>query len=79
MDKLVNDFETTVFAKYPILADIKKRLLSAGASYAAMSGSGSTIFALFEEDAHGCTATNLRMLDQEFASMIIFNDTLTQA
>ena len=76
-----NDFEETVFAIHPELAAIKKRLLDAGALYAAMSGSGSTIFGLFECDAEGATHADLRLLDEEFASMIIFNDTLgkTQA
>ena len=44
---LVNDFETTVFAKYPRLAEIKQSLYDAGAVYAAMSGSGSALFALY--------------------------------
>ena len=76
-----NDFEETVFAVHPELAAIKKRLLDAGALYAAMSGSGSTIFGLFECDAEGATHADLRLLNEEFASMIIFNDTLgkTQA
>ena len=72
----VNDFETTVFARYPLLAHIKQRLLDAGASYAAMSGSGSTIFCLFENDTERCTLSDLRLLHEEFASMIIFDDTL---
>ena len=71
-----NDFEETVFAIHPELEAIKKRLQDAGALYAAMSGSGSTIFGLFECDAEGTTYANLRMLNEEFASMIIFNDTL---
>lgn len=76
-----NDFEETVFAIHPELEAIKKRLQDAGALYAAMSGSGSTIFGLFECDAEGATHANLRLLDEEFTSMIIFNDTLgkTQA
>jgi 4-diphosphocytidyl-2-C-methyl-D-erythritol kinase len=74
-----NDFEDTVFAVHPELADIKQRLLDAGAVYAAMSGSGSTIFGLFQSDAEGTTDTNLRLLDEEFASMVIFNDTLGKA
>ena len=45
-DMLVNDFETTVFAKYPRLAEIKQSLYDAGAVYAAMSGSGSALFAI---------------------------------
>ena len=44
---LVNDFETTVFAKYPALAEIKQSLYDRGAVYAAMSGSGSALFALW--------------------------------
>ena len=44
---LVNDFETTVFAKYPRLAEIKQSLYDAGAVYAAMSGSGSAFYALY--------------------------------
>ena len=45
--KVVNDFETTVFAKYPRLAAIKQSLYDNGAVYAAMSGSGSALFALY--------------------------------
>lgn len=46
-DALTNDFETSVFAIHPELADIKTRLYSLGAAYAAMSGSGSSLFGLF--------------------------------
>ncbi len=45
---LVNDFEETVFAKYPELAAIKKSLYDSGALYAGMSGSGSALFAIYE-------------------------------
>jgi 4-diphosphocytidyl-2-C-methyl-D-erythritol kinase len=45
---LVNDFEATVFARYPLLPELKNRLYDAGAIYAAMSGSGSAIFGIFE-------------------------------
>lgn len=47
-DKLVNDFEETVFAKHPEIAEIKSKLYTMGATYACMSGSGATVFALFE-------------------------------
>lgn len=47
---LVNDFEPSVFAALPQLWLIKARLLDAGAQYAAMSGSGSTVFGLFTSD-----------------------------
>ncbi len=71
----VNDFEETVFPGHPVIAAIKKRLLDAGAFYASMSGSGSTVFGLFKDDAEGSTDTRLRMLEEEFASMILLNDT----
>ena len=48
-DLLVNDFETTVFARHPLLGEIKRSLYEAGAVYAAMSGSGSATFAFFKK------------------------------
>ena len=45
---LVNDFEESVFALHPELAEIKSSLYTSGAVYAAMSGSGSTIFGIFK-------------------------------
>ena len=45
---LINDFEETVFAKYPELDAIKRSLYECGAVYASMSGSGSALFALFK-------------------------------
>ena len=47
---LVNDFEASVFAALPQLWVIKARLMDAGAQYAAMSGSGSTVFGIFDSD-----------------------------
>ena len=46
---LVNDFETTVFKAHPELAAIKRSLYDSGAVYAAMSGSGSALFALYRK------------------------------
>jgi 4-diphosphocytidyl-2-C-methyl-D-erythritol kinase len=48
-ESLVNDFETTVFAKYPELAAIKRSLYDSGAVYASMSGSGSSLFAIYRK------------------------------
>ena len=42
-----NDFEQSVFLLHPEIAAIKDRLLDLGATYAAMSGSGSAVFGLF--------------------------------
>lgn len=47
-DVLSNDFEKTVFAKHPELAAIKDSLYESGAVYAAMSGSGSALFAIYK-------------------------------
>ncbi len=51
---MVNDFEASLFPNYQVLEDIKRGLIEQGASYASMSGSGSTVFGLFRkrEDAH---------------------------
>jgi 4-diphosphocytidyl-2-C-methyl-D-erythritol kinase len=46
---LVNDFEKTVFAKFPELAAIKRSLYDSGAVYASMSGSGSALFAIYSK------------------------------
>lgn len=47
--ELANDFEHSVFALHPEIADIKERLYQLGADYAAMSGSGSAVFGLFRD------------------------------
>jgi len=45
-EDLRNDFETTVFQKYPMLKELKEKLYREGALYASMSGSGSAFFTL---------------------------------
>ena len=75
LDNFTNDFESTVFPLHPVIADIKKRLLDAGAYYASMSGSGSTVFGFFKDDAEGTTDANLALLKQQFASMVLLDDT----
>lgn len=76
LSALTNDFEETVCKVHPEIAEIKQRLLDAGAVYAAMSGSGSTVFGLFQNNAESRTDAQLRLLHEEFASMVIFDDTL---
>jgi 4-diphosphocytidyl-2-C-methyl-D-erythritol kinase len=48
-EKLSNDFEKTVFAKYPLIEQIKEKLYHEGALYASMSGSGSAVFGIFSK------------------------------
>ena len=63
-DDLVNDFEESVFALHPEIGQVKEQLYKMGATYAAMSGSGSALFGLFQE----CPD----MLSQTFPDMFTF-------
>ena len=51
--RLKNDFEETVFARYPRLAEVKEELYRRGALYASMSGSGSAFFSLWKDESGG--------------------------
>lgn len=46
---LENDFETILFSDYPVLANIKRTLMQAGAEGALVSGSGATVFGVFPD------------------------------
>lgn len=45
-----NDFESSVFLKYPVIRTIKESLYESGALYASMSGSGSSVFGIFKQE-----------------------------
>lgn len=47
---LINDFESPVFEKYPEIENIKGYLYEIGAEYAAMSGTGSSVYGIFSKD-----------------------------
>ena len=49
-NNLKNDFEETVFKKFPEIKKVKEELYKQGAIYSAMSGSGSAVFAFFEKE-----------------------------
>ena len=51
--KLRNDFEPSVFKKFPVVKEVKEMMVSGGADFALISGSGSTVFGLFD---HGDAA-----------------------
>lgn len=53
-----NDLELPVFAKHPRIATVRQQLLDLGASKSMMSGSGSTVFALFDDDRRRQQATD---------------------
>ena len=48
-ETLVNDFEKSVFALFPAIANLKEQFYKHGAVYAAMSGSGSAVFGIFKD------------------------------
>ena len=53
--ELVNDFEESIFKNHPPIAAIKEKMYSEGAYYAAMSGSGSSVFGLFNKKPENLT------------------------
>lgn len=63
-ERLVNQFEETVFTKYPLLLRCKQSLYDQGAVYASMTGTGSTVYGLFSQkpdlssiiEQYGCEA-----------------------
>jgi 4-diphosphocytidyl-2-C-methyl-D-erythritol kinase len=56
---LVNDFEISVFSKYPEIEQVKSKLYQSGALFSLMSGSGSSVFAIFDHKV------DLRELEME--------------
>lgn len=50
MECVKNDFEPHIFAAHPRIAALKQQMLDGGATYAAMSGSGSAVFGIFNEE-----------------------------
>lgn len=48
-NEVVNDFEEHILEQYPKIAQVKELLYRSGASYASMTGSGSTVYGIFEQ------------------------------
>ena len=65
---LKNDFEPSVFAQYPTLDQIKAEIYRQGALYASMSGSGSSMFGIFDNDS---LAPRLKSIYPEYDSYFI--------
>ena len=49
-EELQNDFEIPLFAEYPEIEKLKNDLYELGATYASLSGSGSSVFGLFKKE-----------------------------
>ena len=78
-----NDLEEVVLAAHPEIAEVKRRLLSLGARHAQMSGSGATVFGVFDNSqmieraesevrAAGCWAQRVRTVDAREYQATIF-------
>jgi len=66
-NSVINDFENSVFAQFPLISKIKNDLYTNGAEYAAMSGSGSTVFGIFKHqpDANIFKTENNLVFEEE--------------
>ena len=67
-DSLINDFEESIFKAHPEIGLLRQKLYDQGACYAAMSGSGSCVYGLFERKPE--------RLD-EFSGCTVWSDVLT--
>jgi len=66
-NNVINDFEQSVFLKYPVIGEIKEALYRNGAIYASMSGSGSSVYGLFKSPVQ---------LKKAFSGCFYWNETL---
>lgn len=69
-NKVVNDFESTVFEKHPELKSIKNELYDSGAIFASMSGSGSSIYAIYAD--HDIAFKEREVLMSTYSSVWLF-------
>ena len=70
-DRAENDFEMPVFAKHPSLGRIKRTLLDMGAHCALLSGSGATVFGLFEDESSARRAGDRLTEDKELKIFVV--------
>ena len=64
--ELKNDFEKSVFQKHPKISKLKQEFYNSGATYASMSGSGSTVFGIFKDSPKA----NLKHLGEQWSFML---------
>ena len=63
-----NDFESIVIPAYPEIAAIKEKLWSFGPRFVSLSGSGSTVFGIFDDEADAYSAESL--FSQKYSTFI---------
>ena len=78
-DRLSNDFEKVVFRRHPRLAGIRRALLKAGAAEAALAGSGSAVFGIFQNPAQARRSARLFPKDQVFVCSTLSRRAYTRA
>lgn len=69
-DLLVNDFEPGIFKAYPMVRKIKEVLVAEGSVYASMTGSGSAVYGLFENEIDS------EILEKEFPGIFLWKGIL---
>jgi 4-diphosphocytidyl-2-C-methyl-D-erythritol kinase len=68
---LHNDLEQVTVARYPVIADIKRRLVAAGALGALMSGSGPTVFGLFADETSARAACASLAVEPQWRALVV--------
>lgn len=68
---LENDFETSVFAAHPEIGRVKEALLKLGASKALMSGSGASVFAIFDKQETRQTAIKALEIESSWRKFVV--------
>ena len=66
--ELINQFEESIFPKFSLIKELKNSLIELGALYASMSGSGSSIFGIFNEKP--------TEINQELMTFLVFQGEL---
>ena len=69
--ELFNDVEAVTAARHSVISDLKSQLLAAGASGALMSGSGSTVFGLFADQAAEQAGKCCRILQKKYGQVYL--------
>jgi 4-diphosphocytidyl-2-C-methyl-D-erythritol kinase len=68
--RVINDFETAVFDAFPMVNDIRQKLIGSGAFYASLTGSGSAVYGLFDGN------TDIGDLKGQFQGMFVWEGIL---
>jgi len=68
---LSNDLESVTLSRHPIIGEIKEKLMAAGADGALMSGSGSTVFAVFSSESAANSALETLSLDNTWFKKVV--------